>query len=105
MTLNELSVEAARVTGSGLGFGIKSLAHPDRKFRVCYKMGSGKFAITRLDTGTDYFVSGSEDRYAFSVPINRIGEVRAELSELSEQKTVIETRIGELTNVLDGLGG
>lgn len=109
MTLEQLSANAFRATGNGLGFVIKSLAHPDRKFRVCYKMGSGKYAITRVapagddNIGKDYLVSGSEDRYDFAVPVGRLAEIREELAELGEQKGAIEVRMTELTTVLEGL--
>lgn len=103
MNLEQLSTEALNATGSGLGFVIKSLAHPDRKFRVAYKMPSGKFAITRLDNGRDFFVDGSEDRYEFVIPVARIREVKATLVELSEQKATIDARMTELTSILDGL--
>lgn len=109
MTLEQLSTEATRATGNALGFMIKSMAHPERKFRVCYKFASGKFGITRIapagdeNVGKDYLVLGTEDRYEFVIPVARIREVKAELAELSEQKSVLETRIVELTGVLDGL--
>lgn len=103
MTLEQLSTEAARATGNALGFVIKSLAHPDRKFRVCFKFASGKYGITRLDTGADYLVGGGEDRYDFVIAMNRIREVKLELGELSEQKAIIETKMAELNGVLEGL--
>lgn len=103
MTLLELSAEAMRATGSGLGFVIKSLAHPERKFRVCYQFTSGKFGITRLDTGKDYIVEGATDRYDFVIPVGRIREVKAALVELTEQKLVIEARLVELGIEMDGL--
>lgn len=103
MTLDQLSTEASRATGNGLGFVIKSLAHPERKFRVCFKFASGKFGITRLDTGADYLVGGDSDRYDFVIPVGRIREVKAELIELGEQKATIDARMTELTDVLEGL--
>lgn len=105
MTLEQLSTAAATATGNALGFVIKSLAHPDRKFRVGYKFASGKFGITRLDNGKDFLVDGSEDRYDFVIPVGRIREVKAELANLSEQKSLIDIRMTELTTVLDGLTG
>ena len=103
MTLEQLSVAAAAATGNPLGFVIKSLAHPDRKFRVCFKFASGKYGITRLDTGTDYLVNGTEDRYDFVIPMNRIREVKAEIGELAGQKALIDARMVELNGVLEGL--
>lgn len=108
MTLDQLSAEAARATGNPLGFVIKSLTHPDRKFRVCFKFASGKYGITRVspndeNVGKDYLVLGTEDRYDFVIPVARVREVKAELSELSEQKGIIETRMSELNSVLEGL--
>lgn len=103
MNLEQLSTEAGRVTGNALGFVIKSLAHPERKFRVCYKLASGKYAITRLDSGKDFLVDGSEDRYDFVIPIARIRDIKAELVELTDQKAVIDVRMTELTGVLEGL--
>lgn len=108
MTLDQLSAEAGRATGNALGFIIKSAAHPDRKFRVCFKFASGKYGITRVapadgEVGKDYLVSGAEDRYDFVIPLNRIREVKGELNELAEQKATIDARMLELTGVLEGL--
>lgn len=103
MTLEQLSGEALRVTGNALGFVIRSQAHPDRKFRVCYKFASGKYGITRLDNGKDFLVDGGEDRYDFVIPIGRIREVKAEKAELLEQMETIQARLGELDGVMDGL--
>lgn len=109
MTLEQLSAEATRVTGNPLGFIIKSAAHPERKFRVCFKFASGKYGITRVapagdeNVGKDYLVLGTEDRYDFVIPMGRIREVKTELSELTEQMVALETRIAELNDVLEGL--
>lgn len=103
MTLEQLSTEVANTTGNPLGFVIKSQA-TGRKFRVCYKLASGKFAITRLDDGKDYLVNGTENRYDFDVPIARIREAKAELAELIEQKAVLDARMTELNGVLEGVG-
>ena len=105
MTLKELSTEAARVTGSGLGFVVKSLKHPERKFLVGFEFKSGKYGITRLDTGDDYIVEGGSDRYEFAVNMARLREVKMEMTELNDQKTLIETRLAELTGELDGVTG
>lgn len=105
MTLEQLSTEATRATGNGLGFVIKSLAHPDRKFRVGFKFASGKYGITRLDTGKDFLVDGAEDRYDFVIPLNRINDAMTELSELADQRAVIDARMTELTGILDGVVG
>lgn len=96
MNLNTLSEESGRTTGSIAGFVIKSLAHPDRRFRVEAKLSNGKFAITRLDTGASYFVLGSEDRYEFAMPMTRIREVKQEIAELDEQAATIAARLSEL---------
>lgn len=104
MTLEQLSVEALRVTGNALGFVVKSLAHPERKFKVCFKFASGKFGITRLDTGVDYIVEGGSDRYDFAIAMARIRELKTEIGELTEQQTVIATRLGALTGELEGMG-
>ena|ERR1700676_1957211 len=93
MNLNQLSTESNRVTGSFTGFIIKSLAHPDRKFRVESKLSTGKFAITRLDTNSSYLVLGTEDRYEFAIPMGRILEVKTQVAELEEQAASIATRL------------
>lgn len=104
MTLNDLSAEAGRVLGSTVGFMIKSLAHPDRKFKVEALLTSGKFAITRLDTGASYLVAGTEDRYDFSISMARVREVKAEIGELSEQVETINARLGTLKTELGTFG-
>ncbi len=93
MNLNTLSADALSASGSGIGFYIKSVAHPDRKFLVETKLANGKFVITRLDTGANYFVLGTEDRYELAVSFARISEVRAEIGELT-------ARIAELEGTL-----
>lgn len=98
MTLEQLSTEAGRATGNVLGFVIKSLAHPDRRFRVCYKFASGKFGITRLDTGSDYLVGGDSDRYDFVIPVARIIEVKAEMAEITARLAELDGMLGGLTN-------
>lgn len=100
MDLNTLSAEAGRVTGNVVGFVIKSLAHPDRKFNVEAKLSGGKFAITRLDTGASYLVSGTEDRYDFAIAMARIREVKAEIVELGEQAATIAERLTVLKTEL-----
>lgn len=97
MTLEQLSLEAGRATGNVLGFVIKSLAHPERKFRVCYKFASGKFGITRLDTGADYLVGGDSDRYDFVIPVARIIEVKAEMAGLTARLAELDAVMGGLT--------
>jgi hypothetical protein len=105
MNLNELSTQNVGLVGSPVGFVIKSLAHPDRKFKVEAKLGNGKFAITRIDTGANYFVLGTEDRYEFAVTVARIREVKAEIVELEEQAGTIAERLTELKGELGTLGG
>ncbi len=83
MDLNSLSSAALTATGSGVGFVIKSLAHPERKFVVEAKLSNGKFAIVRLDTGASYMVLGTEYRYDFAMTFARISEIKAEISELT----------------------
>lgn len=105
MNLKELSEQNVTLMGSPTGFVIKSLAHPERKFKVEALLANGKFAITRLDTGANYFVSGTEDRYEFAVTVARIREVKAEIVELEEQATTIGARLTELKGELGTLGG
>lgn len=106
MKLNELSATAETVLGSGIGFVVKSLAHPDRKYRVCYKMaGSGKFAITRLDTGEDFLVTGDADRYDFVVPVARVRTLKADKDSLLVDLATINGRIAEIDNAINGLTG
>lgn len=100
MNLNTLSAQAGEILGNTVGFMIKSLAHPDRKFKVEAKLGNGKFAITRIDTGVNYFVLGDEDRYDFAVTMARLREVKAEIAELSEQAKTIAVRLGTLKGEL-----
>jgi len=104
MTLNELSASAATVLGNKFGFVIKSLAHPERKFRVGYKMdGSGQYAITRLDTGEDMFVKGDADRYDFVVPVARVRTLKADKDEITAQIATLQTRLTEIDNAINGL--
>lgn len=104
MKLNELSATAETVLGSGIGFIVKSLAHPDRKYRVCYKMaGSGKFAITRLDSGEDFLVTGDADRYDFVVPVARIRQLKTDKEALLVDLGTIQARIAEIDNAMGGL--
>lgn len=106
MKLNELADAAAGVLGAGSGFIFKSLVHPERKFRACYKMpGSGKWAITRLDTGLDSLVDGDADRYDFVVPVARVRTLIADKNELLAQKVTIETRIADIDSAMQGLAG
>ncbi len=105
MNLNTLSAQNNETMGSKVGFVIKSLAHPDRKFKVEALLASGKFAITRIDTGASYFVSGTEDRYEFAVTLARVREVQAEKSELMEQLETIKARVAELDGQLLEIGG
>jgi hypothetical protein len=108
MNLNNLSNTVSSATGSGLGFVIKSLAHPERRYRVCFKFRSGLYGITRIDSGAgakkDFIVSGLEDRYDFAIPMNRVREVYSERTELLDQKATIESRILELDAIIDGVG-
>lgn len=104
MTLNELAVEHTKLMGIGLGFVIKSL-ETGNKFTVAHKFVSGKFGISRLDTGKDYIVEGDSDRYDFVVGLGTIKEAKVELAELAEQKATIEARMGTLTGVLNGIVG
>lgn len=96
MNLDTLSAEYGRATGKTVGFVIKSLAHPERKFKVEAKLTSGQYGITRLDTGKSYLVLGTEDRYSFVIPMTRVTEVKAEIVELSEQATTIAERLTTL---------
>ncbi len=98
MNLIDLSAEAGRVTGKSLGFTIKSLAYPERKFLVEAVVSGGKFAITRLDTGKSYFVAGTEDRYDFVVAMSRISELMSEKAHLIEA-------LADVTAELTSLGG
>jgi hypothetical protein len=100
MNLNQLSEQNTGLMGVAVGFVIKSLAHPERKFMVEAKLGGGKYAITRLDTGASYFVLGTEDRYEFAITAARIREVKAEIGELTEQAGVIAARLLELNGEL-----
>ncbi len=105
MTLKELSVASVGMGLGAVGFVIKSLAHPERKFKVEAMLGNGKFAITRIDTGANYFVLGTEDRYEFAVTVARIREVKAEIGELTEQAATIAARLTELKGELGTIGG
>ncbi len=105
MNLKDLSAANVGLMGSAVGFVIKSLAHPDRKFKVEALLGNGKFAITRLDTGANYFVLGTEDRYEFAVTVARIREVKAEIVELEDQAGAIAARLLELKGELGTIGG
>lgn len=111
MNLNKLSQTVLAATGTGLGFVIKSLEHPERKYRVCFKFPSGQFGITRLDSGIkagakkDFIVDGSADRYDFVIPMSRVKEVYSERTELMEQQTTINARIAELDAIVDGVEG
>lgn len=108
MNLKTLSNTVKEATGEGMGFVIKSLTHTDRRYRVCYKLPSGQFVITRIDSGAgakkDFIVSGSEDRYDFVVPMSRIEEVYGERAELLDQKATIDERIANLNAILEGVG-
>lgn len=104
MNLIDLSAEYGRVAGTTLGFTVKSLAHPERKFKVEALLGNGKYAITRLDTNASYFVAGTEDRYDFVVSMARVRALKAEIVELSEQAATINARLGVLTTELGSLG-
>lgn len=106
MNLNELSAAAAGVLGAGVGFVVKSIAHPERKFRVCFKMpGSGKYAITRLDSGEDFLVTGDADRYDFVVPVARVRTLKADKDQLLIEKATIETRIADIDSAMQGIAG
>lgn len=105
MNLKELSTQSLALGLGAVGFVIKSLAHPDRKFKVEALLGNGKFAITRIDTGANYFVSGTEDRYEFAVTMARIRELKEEKTELAEQAATIAARIVELDVELGAVGG
>lgn len=105
MNLNTLSEQNTGLTGSPVGFVIKSLAHPDRKFTVEAKLANGKYAITRIGTGQNFFVLGTEDRYDFAVTVARIREVKAEIVELEEQAGTIAARLTELKGELGTIGG
>ncbi len=101
----DLSNTHAIETGSPLGFVVKSLSHPDRKYKVEYFLAdSGKYAITRLGTGEGYLVKGTEDRYEFAVSMARIREVKAEIAELGDQAGVITERLSILKNELVAFG-
>lgn len=104
MNLNTLSGQYGELAGKTVGFVIKSLAHPDRKFKVEAKLGNGKFAITRLDTGDSYLVMGTEDRYEFAITMARIREVKAEIVELEEQSATIAARLVTLNGELGAVG-
>jgi len=95
MNLDTLATEALRVTGSGVGFYIKSVAYPDRKFLVESKLTSGKYAITRLDTGISYLVLSTEDRYEMAISFARLTEVRAEIGELTARIAELQGTLGE----------
>ena len=105
MTLQQLSAQSVGLWLGAMGFVIKSLAHPQRKFKVEAMLASGKFVITRLDTGSNYFVLGTEDRYEFAVTAARIREVKAEIVELEDQAVTIATRLIELNGELGAIGG
>ncbi len=100
MNLNTLSETAMSIGLGAVGFVVKSVAHPDRKYSVDFKMPNGKFAITRLSDGSNYFVGGLEDRYEFAIPVARISELKSEMSELIEQKEVILARLGTIAGEL-----
>ncbi len=104
MNLNVLSAESVAAGLGAVGFVIKSLAHPDRKFTVMTAFPDGKFGIVRLDTGLSYLVAGTEDRYAFAMPIARITELRSEYKELVEQADTISARLGVVTGELGSFG-
>jgi hypothetical protein len=97
MNLIELSAEAGRVTGKGLGFVVKSIAHPERKYKVEALLGNGEFVITRLgDGGKSYFVGGDQDRYDFSIPMARVSDLIAEKATLTERLSVVTSELSTL---------
>lgn len=96
MNLVTLSAQNLATTGNALGFVIKSLAHPERKFKVEAKLTSGKFVITRFDNNESYMVLGTEDRYEMAVTAARLTEVKLEVGQLLEQRTIIADRLAEL---------
>jgi hypothetical protein len=101
MNLIDLSSTYMGETGNPVGFVVKSLSHPDRRYKVEFFLAdSGKFAITRLGTGEGYLVKGSEDRYEFAVSMARIREIKAEIGELTEQTAVINDRLSFLKTEL-----
>jgi hypothetical protein len=104
MTLDQLSQEAALATGSGIGFNILSLAHPERKFTVAAGPIGGKYVIVRLDTGNSYLVAGTEDRYDASTNMARIREVKSEIAELTERAVTISERMAVLNEELGSFG-
>lgn len=104
MTLTALVAEFAAVTG-GTGFGlvIKS-TETGNKFTVDYKLPTGKFVITRTDNGKSFIVEGNLVRYESVMSIGLVGEMRAEVIELEEQKGIIEGRLATLKSELSAVG-
>jgi hypothetical protein len=100
MNLDTLSEQYGDVAGKTLGFVIKSLAHPERKYTVEAKLTNGQYAIVRLGTGSSYLVSGTEDRYDFAVSMARIREVKTEIGELESQAASIAARLFVLNGEL-----
>ena len=98
MNLIELSAEAGRVIGKSLGFVVKSVAHPERKYKVEALLSTGEFVITRLgDGGKSYFVEGGDqDRYDFSIPMSRVSDLIAEKASLTERLNVVTDELSTL---------
>lgn len=105
MNLNTLSGEYAATTGGKIvGFVVRSVRHSDRTYKVEAKLGNGKFAITRVETGESYFVDGTEDRYTFAISLARVRELKGEIVELEEQAATIAARLSTLTTELGDIG-
>jgi hypothetical protein len=69
------------------------------------KLGNGKYAITRIDTGANYFVLGTENRYEMAFTAARIREVQLEIDELEAEAGAIAARLTELRGEVVGFGG
>lgn len=97
MNLMQLSAAANDATGKSVGFVVKSLKNPERKYLVGYMSPiTGKFIITRLDTKEDFVVAADADRYELVVSLARLKAVKSEIKELTERQVEINERLSEL---------